>query len=112
MAEDRGMKRRTLHILAAVLIVVLAIGLYKAKSDASQAQEHVRTLQTQIDDTEADLRALRAEIAHLESPARVENLAERHLGVSVGSESAALPETQIDQRLPAPRSAKQGAAAH
>lgn len=97
------MSRRTLHILALVLIVVLAVGLYKAKSDASKAQAHVRDLQTQISDTEADMRALRAEIAHLESPARVEDLAERELGVRVGSESTALPEAQIDQILPAPR---------
>jgi cell division protein FtsL len=97
------MSRRQVHIVAAILIVVLAIGLYKAKSDAAQAQAHVRDLQTKIEDAEADMRALRAEIAHLESPARVESLAERHLGVSAGSASAALPEAAIDQRLPAPR---------
>ena len=98
------MNRRSLHILAAVLIVLLAVGLYKAKSDASKAQAHVRDLQNQIGDTEADMRALRAEIAHLESPARVQDLAERELGVHVGSESTALPESQINERLPAPRS--------
>lgn len=98
------MNRRSLHILAAVLIVLLAVGLYKAKSDASKAQAHVRDLQGQIEDTEADMRALRAEIAHLESPARVQDLAERELGVHVGSESTALPESAINERLPAPRS--------
>jgi len=101
------MNRRSLHILAAVVIVLLAVGLYKAKSDASKAQAHVRELQNQIGDTEADMRALRAEIAHLESPARVQDLAERELGVHVGSESVALPESQINERLPAPRAQQQ-----
>lgn len=97
------MSRRSLHILAGVLIVVLVVGLYKAKSDAAKAQAHVRDLQGQIESTEADMRALRAEIAHLESPARVEALARRELNADVGSESAALPENAIDQHLPAPR---------
>jgi cell division protein FtsL len=95
--------RRALYIVAAVLIVALAVGLYKAKSDASRAEAHVRALETQITDTEADMRALRAEIAHLESPERVEALAERHLGMEVGSESTALPAQAIEERLPAPR---------
>jgi cell division protein FtsL len=96
--------KRGLQIAAAVLIVVLAIGLYKAKSDAARTEAHVQDLQRQIGDTEADMRALRAEIAHLESPERVEGLAERHLGLTVGAEGAALPESAIDQSLPAPRS--------
>lgn len=91
-----------LRIAAAVLIVALAIGLYKAKTDAASTETQVRQLQTQVDESEAELRALRAEIAHLESPARIEALAEEHLGSSVGSEGAALPEAAIASRLPAP----------
>lgn len=103
---DKAKLRRILHIVAAVLIVVLAIGLYKAKTDAARTEAHVRQLQSQVEESEADLRALRAEIAHLESPARIEALAERHLDASVGSESAALPERALADRLPAPRQAK------
>ena len=91
------------RIGAGLLIVVLVIGLYKAKADASKTEAHVRALQTQIADREAQMRALRAEIAQLESPARIEALAERHLGVAPGDETAALPEASIDTRLPAPR---------
>lgn len=94
---------RLLQILAAVLIVVLVIGLYKAKTDASKTRAHVRELQTQVENSEADLRELRAEIAHLESPARVEELAKEHLHMTPGGENPALPEAQIDQRLPAPQ---------
>lgn len=93
---------RAARIGAGLLIAVLLIGLYKAKSDAARTEAHVRSLQAAITESEAELRALRAEIAELESPARVEALAERHLGVTPGEEAAALPEAAIGARLPAP----------
>ena len=96
---------RLLQIGAAVLIVVLAVGLYRAKSDAARTQTHVRELEQEILDREARLRELRAEIARRESPANVEALAETRLGAVVGSEAAPLPESAIDERLPAPRRA-------
>ena len=95
--------RRTLHILALVLIIALAIGLYKAKTDAAATQAHVRQLQSDIAEGEAALRALRAEIAALESPQRIERLAQDRLGSVTGSESVALPEAEIAARLPAPK---------
>lgn len=94
--------RRALHVIAALIIVALAIGLYRAKSDAAKTEAHVRDLHRQIEEREADLRALRSEIAQLESPARIESLAEEELGLEVGGESAALPEAAIS-RLPPPR---------
>ena len=100
---DKALLRRGLYAVAAVIIVALVVGLYKAKTDAARTEAHVRQLQEQIAQSEADLRALRAEIAALESPARVEGLAKDHLGVTVGSESAALPEAALAERLPPPR---------
>ncbi len=100
---DKALLRRGLYAVAALIVVALVIGLYKAKTDAARTEAHVRELQQQIATSEADMRALRAEIAELESPARIEALAEDRLGVSVGSEGAALPESALTQRLPAPR---------
>lgn len=94
---------RAFYGVAALIIIALVVGLYKAKTDAARTQAHVRQLEREIAQSEADLRALRAEIAELESPARIEALAEDHLGVTVGSESAALPEAALAQRLPPPR---------
>lgn len=99
--------RRWLHVVAVVIILALVVGLYKAKTDAAAARAHVRQLETQIADAQADMRALRAEIAHLETPARVEALAQRQLGLQVGRESQALPQSAIDERLPAPRAQPQ-----
>ena len=97
---------RWAQIAAAVLVAALAVGLYRAKSDAAKTEAHVHELQQQIADREASLRELRAEIAQRESPANVEALAEDHLGAVVGSESAALPESAINDRLPAPSAQK------
>lgn len=94
---------RALQIAAGILVVVLVVGLYKAKSDASKAEAHVRQLHREISETEASNRALNAEIAHLESPAHVQELAQQHLDVTPGGQSAALPESSMASRLPAPR---------
>lgn len=94
--------RRALLGLPVIVIILLAVGLYRAKLDAARTEAEVRTLQGRIADTEDELRALRAEIAHLESPQRVEALAREHLGADVGSQAAALPESEMDRRLPAP----------
>lgn len=103
---DKALLRRGAYAVAALIIVALVIGLYKAKTDAARTEAHVRQLQHQVEESEADMRALRAEIATQESPGRIEALAENHLGVSVGSEAAALPEEAMKQRLPAPRAAE------
>ena len=94
--------KRWFQIAAAVLIVVLAVGLYRAKSDAAKTEADVRRLNSDIAEREARVRELRAEIAERESPARIEQLNEERLGRVVGSESAALPEAEI-ARLPAPQ---------
>ncbi len=99
---DKAQLRRALNVVAALIVIALAVGLYKAKSDAARTEADVRALETKIADTEAEMRALRAEIARAESPANIEALAEQHLGVVVGAEAAALPERAIDQRLPSP----------
>jgi cell division protein FtsL len=103
--------RRALHIIMALLVVVLVVGLYKAKTDAAQTEAHVRQLQHQIADEESDQRALKAEIAHLESPQNVQQLAQSHLELTPAQQGQALPTSQIDQRLPAPRR-MQSASAH
>jgi cell division protein FtsL len=97
------MLQRTWHIAGMALVAALVVGLYKAKTDAARSQAHVRVLETEIQDEEARVRALRAEVARLESPENVERLARERLGLEPGAESRALPEAAIGERLPAPR---------
>ncbi len=98
--------KRWMQIAAALLVVVLAVGLYRAKSDAAKTEADVRRLRGEIGEREARLRELRAEIAEQESPGRIERLNDDHLGYVVGGESAALPERDIATRLPAPETQK------
>jgi hypothetical protein len=97
-----------LHIVAVIVLIALAVGLYRAKSNAARTEAHVRALSAEIAEREARLRELRAEIAERESPANIARLNEEVLGRTVGSESAALPERAIAERLPAPRREKAG----
>lgn len=95
--------RTVFQALAAVVVVMLAVGLYRAKSEAARTEAHVRELRAEISAREAHVRELRADIAELESPANIEALAEERLELIVGRESAALPESTIDDALPPPR---------
>jgi hypothetical protein len=99
--------KRWLQVAAAVLIVVLAVGLYRAKSDAARTESEVRRLNGEIAEREARMRELRADIAEQESPARIDQLNEERLGHVVGSESVALPEEEMARRLPAPQPQEQ-----
>lgn len=98
---------RAFQIAAAVLVLVLVVGLYRSKTDASAARQRVHALETEIGEKQADIRALRAEVAHLESPARVEELARRELKMEPAGGARALPERAIDRTLPAPEAAQQ-----
>lgn len=88
--------------VAIALILLLAVGLYKAKTDAQEARRNVRQLTHDVRDARAVVRDLRAEVAHLESPARVEQLAQENLEVETGAEARRLPEGAMDEALPAP----------
>ena len=98
--------RRWLNVAAALIIVALVVGLYKAKTDAAKARAHVRQLEQRIEDAQADMRALRAEIAAQESPARVEALARDQFGERPRMDP--LPAQQIAPRLPPPHRETQG----
>lgn len=100
---DKAQLRRVLQIGAAILVAVLAIGLYKAKTDAARTEARVREMQSRIVDTQAELRALRAEIARSESPGNIEAMAREHLGLDPGGQAPAMPSAAIEASLPAPR---------
>jgi cell division protein FtsL len=100
---EKAQLTRLFQIAAVIVIAALTVGLYRAKSDAARTEAHVLRLEREVSDREARLRELRAEIAELESPARIERLAEDRLGLVAGGESDALPEEAIGDSLPSPR---------
>ena len=92
--------RRAFPIIALVVILLLAGGLYKAKTDAAAARARIEALREDVAGARQDVRALRAEVAHLESPARVEALAKAQLGLTPGA--PVQPLSTLDETLPAP----------
>lgn len=104
-AQLRRPLRQLWHIVGIALVVALVVGLYKAKTDAARTQTHVRELEGEVGDEDARVRALRAEVARLESPENIERLARERLGVQPGAETNTLPESALAGQLPPPRGA-------
>lgn len=80
------MKRLWFNGLAVLMALLLAIALYRAKSEANAVRAHVMELEAQIDHVRAETKVLAAEGAVLDSPARVERLAKQHLDMTAPKE--------------------------
>jgi cell division protein FtsL len=82
---------RLFNIGAAILALVLAIGLYRAKTEADTARARVRQLEIEVAAAQAELKILSAEVAVLESPERVEKLAREKLGLKPAAPNQVKP---------------------
>lgn len=96
---------KTFNIIAAALIVLLAVGLYKAKSEADLARDRVAKLEGEVADARAQIKTLSAEAAYLENPDRVETLARKELGLKPARVDQHKPLSAIDEALPPPAKA-------
>ena len=70
---------RTLNVIALVVAVALAAALYIAKTEAKSAQERLETIQAQLAEERRQINVLNVEIAHLEEPDRLRQLARQYL---------------------------------
>jgi len=71
--------RRMSWFLLFIIGVALTVTLYFVKTHAQSAKRDVRDLSRAIASEEAAIRVLRAELAYLESPARLSELNDAHL---------------------------------
>lgn len=76
----RAARRMTGFILF-LIGVALTVGLYYVKTRAQTARKQAVKLERQIEQEEASLRVLQAEIAYLESPERLSALSKAHIGL-------------------------------
>ncbi len=76
----RAARRMTGFILF-LIGVSLTVGLYYVKTRSQTARKQSAALERQISQEEANLRVLQAEIAYLESPQRLKELSQEHLGL-------------------------------
>lgn len=68
--------------VAVVLILVMAVGVLKAKTDAAATRKRIAELERSIAAQRDEARGLAAEVQYLENPRRIDALARRELGMA------------------------------
>jgi hypothetical protein len=71
---------RVIELLAVALVGVLALGSYVFTTFAGAQAARIAGVESQINDEDKRIHLLRAEIAHLEDPSRIERLSTQYLG--------------------------------
>lgn len=72
---------RLIHLVVIAALVVAAAWVYRIKFEATVQAERVAKLQREVRHERDAIAILRAEWARLDSPARIQGLAERHLAL-------------------------------
>lgn len=72
---------RVLHLLAVLCLIGAAVIVYKVKYEATYDAQRVGKLRAEIKTEREKITALRAEWTRLATPARIQDLAGRHLGM-------------------------------
>ncbi|MDX2234566.1 MAG: septum formation initiator family protein [Hyphomonadaceae bacterium] len=89
---------------ALAIILVLAVGVFKAKTDAAAARKRIADLESQVASQREEVRSLAAEVQYLESPRRLESLSRRELGMAPATRAQKQSLTAIAPGRPAPAS--------
>ena len=100
------MKR--LLIGGVVLVVVLAVGVYRAKLGAEDTQAHIDELNTDIKKVQGQISVLKAEETYLSRPDRIGPIARDRLGLELAkpeqySAGEMLPRRLGEERIPLPQ---------
>ena len=88
-------------ILTAIVLASLGTTLYQVKTDIDERQAELRRLTAEIAKTQRDIAVLEAEWAFLSRPDRVMNLSASLLDMEPISRDRILPLEAIPMRLPA-----------
>jgi hypothetical protein len=94
---------RVVDLAALVIVLALALGVYAFKTFAGAERSNIADVESDIQTESRRVRLLKAEIAHLESPDRLERLASRYAGQSpVSGRQEVAPEALSQVATPAP----------
>ena len=80
--ERRFRGFRVIEIAAFLCLTVLVLGVYFSKAHAGHETAEIGDVDQQITETQHRVRLLDAELAHLEAPARIEQLSQQYLGLA------------------------------
>ena len=92
--------RRIMWFILLLVGVFLMIALYYVKTRAQTARQAAHKLHYEIALEEAAIGVLRAEIAHLEDPARLEKLSQTHLELEPTQTLQMITQDDIAARFP------------
>jgi len=73
---------RLIDLVALGLLAALILGVYLAKTIAGGERAKIAVVERQIAAEKVRIRLLKAEVSHLEQPARIERLSETYLGLA------------------------------
>jgi cell division protein FtsL len=105
LLEKRYRGFRVVNFAAFGVLLVLALGVYMAKTAAGREAGEIKAIERQIAAERRAIRNLQAEVAGLERPDRIEHLSTSYLGLApVDARREAAPEA-----LPTLARAKEGA---
>ncbi|HEY1752660.1 MAG TPA: cell division protein [Caulobacteraceae bacterium] len=96
---------RVVDLVALVIFLALALTVYAFKTSAGRERTDISHVESQIHDETRQVKLLRAQLAHLESPDRLEKLATQYAGQApVGAKQELTPEAlaQVVRPIPAP----------
>lgn len=93
---------RWIDIIGVVVVAVLIFSVYVAKAAADREDRRIAQIEREISENRQRVRLLRAEIARLEQPGRLENLSR-----SVGLEPVDVHRRATEADLPGLKSASQ-----
>jgi hypothetical protein len=104
---DRRIKGfRATELVAGLCLVVLVLGVYLAKNAGGREGAEIVKINRDIQAEERKVKLLRAELAHLERPDRIQSLSEVYLGMGpVPAKRETMPEglSEIAHRSEASR---------
>ena len=92
--------RRVTGFIFLLVGLFLMIALYYVKTRAQTARKTASKLHYTITLEEAAINVLRAEIAHLENPERLQALSETHLGLAPTTTEQMITQSDIAQLFP------------
>lgn len=95
---------RWLDIIGVVVVAVLLLSVYVAKAAADRENRRITEIESQIAQNRQRVRLLRAEIARLEQPGRLETLS-RSVGLAPVDVHRQATEVELPGLKPAPASA-------
>jgi hypothetical protein len=88
---------RVIDLSALIFLILLVLGVYAFKAHAGGETAKIAEANVQITDEQRRIRILNADLAHLEQPARLEQLSGQYLGLApVAAKHETTPESLME----------------